>query len=380
MRPPPVWGGAGGEVKTNKMKKLQLLIDGFSDLEIAEGKAPSLLEIAGCPHIENVWSNVLAFYLNPNREHKLGDLMLNALFEAAGRDVPVYNPDLITVTREYRTGTGRYIDIVIQSDTFVLGIENKVNAALYNDLTDYAATLDRLAGTEKDVIKTVLSKYPQDDLAGDFVNLLYAGLLPAVRKRLGNCTGYADTRYLIFLIDFLNNIENNLNLNIMTDNPELRKFMIENEDEIVRLSELYGEFRVYGEQKLRRVWALMQPKKLEDKYSNDDRSLKLTDSFWADKSDGGEILIAFWNIEFGDLHLEMAAYIQRGYNSLLAHFGFKKGKDSPAIKRELEKEDLWMKSHDNFLESNENEVASKLQSQLDDALAYLAERNTNTQL
>ncbi|MDR1331990.1 MAG: PD-(D/E)XK nuclease family protein [Tannerella sp.] len=381
----------------NSLKQLLNDFSAFPEIPERENESPGLLEIAGCPHEENVWSNLLAFYLNPGREHRLGNLMLNALLEAAKRNTPEAHGacprqlslspqsssvlNRITVDREYQTDTGRYIDIVVRSDTFVLGIENKVNSALYNDLADYAATLDRLAGTGKEVIKIVLSKYPQRDPGGGFVNVLYADLLPAVRKRLGLCAGYADTRYLIFLIDFLNHIENILNVNIMTDNSELRKFIIENEDEIVRLSELYGKFRVCGEQKLRRVWALMQTKMLEEKYTTDGRSLTLTKNFDVDKSDGGKTLIAFWNIEFGDLHLEMQAYIQRGYNSLLAHFAFRKGMEYPAIKRELDEKGLWMRpAYENFLDSDENEIASDLQSQLDDALAYLAERNTTTQL
>jgi hypothetical protein len=262
------------------MTELQQLMSRFSALKIKEKEKPSLLKIAGCPHIENVWSNVLAFYLDPKREHLLGDLMLKSLLETAGCDVPVPDPLRIEVKREHTTGTGRRIDIVVLSDTFVLGIENKVNAPLYNDLPDYAATLKKLAGTEKKPVGIVLSKYPQCDLAGDFVNVLYADLLPAVRKRLEGYAGPADNRYLIFLHYFLNNIENNLNLNIMTDNPELRNFILNNENEIIRLFGLYGKFRAYAEQKLRSVCKEMKPEELQKKYSTTDRPLGWKEEFF----------------------------------------------------------------------------------------------------
>jgi hypothetical protein len=42
-------------------------------------KTPTLLEIAGMPHYENVDSNILAFLLDPAGEHGLEDLFLNSL-------------------------------------------------------------------------------------------------------------------------------------------------------------------------------------------------------------------------------------------------------------------------------------------------------------
>jgi hypothetical protein len=133
---------------------------------------------------------------------------------------------------------------------------------------------------EKKPLGIVLSKYPQRDLAGGFVNVLYARLLPAVRKRLGSCAGTAGTRYLIFLLDFLNSIENNLNLNIMTDNSELRNFILNNENGIVRISGLYGEFRAFAKQKLYRVYELVDTEKLKEK----DLPLDWKSDFW--KEDG----------------------------------------------------------------------------------------------
>lgn len=38
----------------------------------------TFMQVAGYPHYENVCSNILAFYLDPQEEHGLGDLVLRS--------------------------------------------------------------------------------------------------------------------------------------------------------------------------------------------------------------------------------------------------------------------------------------------------------------
>ena len=42
------------------------------------------MEIGGYPHYENVCSNFLAFFFNPERPHGLGSLFLDALVGSVG--------------------------------------------------------------------------------------------------------------------------------------------------------------------------------------------------------------------------------------------------------------------------------------------------------
>ena len=44
------------------------------------------------------WSNILAFYLNPNKEHGLGDLLLSCLMNLSGGDE--YHGENIQIDRE----------------------------------------------------------------------------------------------------------------------------------------------------------------------------------------------------------------------------------------------------------------------------------------
>jgi hypothetical protein len=101
------------------------------------------MEIAGYPHYENVCSNILAFYLDPEEVHGLGTLVLDALARVgsiAAADEGVGGN--VSVEREVITDNGNRIDILIETDAHAILIENKIYASVENPLKDYAAYLD----------------------------------------------------------------------------------------------------------------------------------------------------------------------------------------------------------------------------------------------
>jgi hypothetical protein len=221
------------------INEFQKLIDDFSKLKLKDrSEEPTFLDIAKCPRWENVWSNILAFYLTPGNSHHLDALLLKSIFQTIDEAIPFTDLQNISVHREYSTATGKRIDIVVVGAGFVLGIENKVDAGLDNDLEDYSGAIEALA-KDKKAYKIVLSKYQQPVTDG-FVNLLYSDLIKTIKQNIGEYTAFADTKYLIFLFDFLKNIENNINFNMMNDNPELRKFIVENLDKIQAIVNVYN--------------------------------------------------------------------------------------------------------------------------------------------
>jgi len=235
------------------MTELQKLVDDFNDLKIKERSGITFLEIAKCPHLENVWSNILAFYLNPNSEHNLFDLILNSVFETVDKKVRISNFKNIRVITEYATELGNRIDIVVIADNFILGIENKVDAGLYNDLDDYSNTLEGLAKPQSLLAyKIVLSKNRTNTTNG-FTNIIYSDLIKNIKKNIGDFTAYSDTKYLIFLFDFLKNIENNINSQSMADNLEVINFFHNNIDKVNRLLDYHNKFNSDLNQKLNAI-------------------------------------------------------------------------------------------------------------------------------
>lgn len=249
---------------------LQKLLNDFKKLKIKERTGLTFLEIAKFPHFENVWSNIIAFYLNPCNEHNLHDLILKSIFQTANIDITLNNFNKINVYTEYRTEKGNRIDIVVIAENFILGIENKVGASLYNDLQDYSQTIDNIADQTLTKIKIVLSKYKNETKYG-FVNIVYADLIRIIKSNIGNFTDYSDTKYLIFLLDFLKNIENNLNLNTMGDNLDVFNFFLNNSEKADKFIEYYNKFKFSFTQKLNNVYSLIEFKEINDKYVNEDK-------------------------------------------------------------------------------------------------------------
>ena len=93
----------------------------------------TIFSVAGYPHYENVCSNILAFYLNPNNNHKLGRLFFSALLESAGHTELI--DEEFQVDREVCTDKQGRIDILIETNKSVIGIENKIYHTLNKNLS-----------------------------------------------------------------------------------------------------------------------------------------------------------------------------------------------------------------------------------------------------
>ena len=167
-------------------------------------KEKTFMEVSGYPHYENVCSNILSFYFNPNEEHRLNDTVLKSLLSTIDKKQPKLinniSTDNISVYREYTTLKGNRIDIVIKNDDFVIGIENKIYASVYNDLDDYAKTLDSI---NKNSIKVLLSLHNKNDIKikKGFVNVTYNELFDNLMEKLDNVD--TTNKWYIYLVDFI---------------------------------------------------------------------------------------------------------------------------------------------------------------------------------
>lgn len=203
-------------------------------------KSKTIFDIARYPHYENVNSNILAFYLNPNNEHGLGNLFLSSLIEVSGGEIMNNQKTNIQVSREVSTQKGGRLDIVIETDNQIIGIENKIYHHLNNDLLDYSNSIDKWAESNSlDKLKIVLSirdekkKLEKENSSLGFINITYEDYWKKIKENMGNYVSTSSQKWLFYLIDFMSNIEKLKGRNMEFD--ETDKFFMENEDRVDNL-------------------------------------------------------------------------------------------------------------------------------------------------
>ena len=164
---------------------------------------PTFLDISGFPHYENVCSNILQFFFQTNEAHAMVDLFIQALLKTVGENIS--NTILVNdVVREQPTPSGKRLDIVITTDDYVVGIENKIYAVLTNDLADYSTYLQSIL-TGRKLKRIVLSINPIVTYSG-FVNITYNELFKSVDSLMGNYWQSSNRKFMDYLNDFMQNI------------------------------------------------------------------------------------------------------------------------------------------------------------------------------
>lgn len=215
---------------------LELLHD-FDSLPDAL-KSESIFDIAGYPHYENVCSNILAFYLNPNNEHGLGNLLFSSLMNLVGGNES--NQDNVQIDREVSTNKGGRLDIVIETDNQIIGIENKIFHHLNNDLSDYSDSIDDWAKPNQlTSVKIILSLRREQESSG-FVNVTYEDFFAKIRERFGNYINTSSQKWVLYLVDFMSAIEKLNGESMGLDKSD--QFFIENEDRVNALLNARNKF------------------------------------------------------------------------------------------------------------------------------------------
>lgn len=204
----------------------QTLIDKFSQQGIEFNDGPTLFSIAGFPHRETVFCNVLAFYMNPNRKHSLETKLLNIITDTDFEDL---GQDRISIKKEYQTlGKGR-LDLVVDSPDIVIGIEVKVHHWVANDLEDYKKSIEALAGARKSKV-ILLSKYKEKHLPDPWVNVTWSEVIAHLR----NNEKELEPRDQIIIEDLIRSFSKRFMMN-----EEQKAFILKNRADLGKLNEVY---------------------------------------------------------------------------------------------------------------------------------------------
>ncbi len=209
----------------------------------------TFLELAGYPHYENVCSNLLSFYLDPGAEHGMGDLLLRALMECAGIEWKAPIHETKPPKRESTTEKGGRLDLLVQTEEFIIGVENKIWASLHNDLHDYAAFVTKHASEAglmpERCYRIVLSVR---DLSAEehrkakdakFIVVRFSQLIGAIRPLFGQYMPRANLKHVGYFSDLMQTLENLSG----TPNSDLQKFFASHGRDVEELNKAYWDYR-----------------------------------------------------------------------------------------------------------------------------------------
>ncbi|RUA34266.1 MAG: hypothetical protein DSY77_05960 [Bacteroidetes bacterium] len=183
----------------------------------------TFLEIARQPHYENVISNIYAFYFDPHEEHGLGHLFINSFIECIKEQMQQAKNFLddfqdFIIDTEYSTEKGGRIDLFLYNDEQAIVVENKIYHNLENDLNDYWKTANKNSRKDSDIVGVLLTLTKHTaNLNSQFVNVLHLDFLQKVMANIGNHLMQASDKYVTFLKDLYQNIENMSMQNLSTD-------------------------------------------------------------------------------------------------------------------------------------------------------------------
>lgn len=208
---------------------------------------PTLLEISGYLQYENIISDILAFYIDFNNNHGLGDLIFKSLYQLIVNDGNYKLPTFISVEREVYVGDGR-IDILIITDELVIGIENKVKDKKgKNPLGEYEKYIKNILikkdeKREKNRYGVLLSVWKKKPSVEFFENLLYQNLFKKITENDVQKALKSENLYVKFLLELITTIERLKNQNGMTEKE--MNYLVENKTDIIKLNKLVSKYFV----------------------------------------------------------------------------------------------------------------------------------------
>ena len=236
------------ETQITEWEKLLQEAESEGILALAKQKQspPTLIEITGYQTKENFYNNILAFFLQTDAAHGMGDLVVSSLLEAV--DIETDDVNVSNVVREYTTDKRkRRIDLLIETRRYIIGIENKIYARAYNKFEEYSKTINTLAkkdsgsSIKRKPVCILLSLFKQEKHE-DFIPITYKEFFEKIEKNLGKYTTDAHPEYLQFLLHFIKTIRN---LTMKEELDQKMKKFLEKEDNARKAEFFHKKCREY---------------------------------------------------------------------------------------------------------------------------------------
>lgn len=256
----------------------------------------NLFDILKIQHREIRNTNILAYFLDPNEEHGFGSLFYDALLEIMVDkvtslqtthphipfvDISLFDEIKTVRTEEQTNGaieTAKSIDIVLEGNKWVIGIENKINHNLVNPLGVYWEHLQSKYKYTFGIVLSLRTYTPEECKANDrhyFLNITHQELLEGVQNNI-QLSGDTSSTDLFYLREYFKNIESHYHH--LKERPEMDTIVheiVKNYDAVSEILKMKEEAEKHLEAQIIEVFAQYDYVKSGKWFRRDDRRFDL---------------------------------------------------------------------------------------------------------
>jgi hypothetical protein len=221
----------------------------FNELSLLK-KQPNIFSALGIGKHEIRHSNFLAWLLNPNESHGIGDLFLTQFLrdivldekckEISLIDLPDLNLNKTVIYREWNN-----IDLVLQIDNIVIAVENKFLSTEHSDqLKRYKKIIEASFVKER---KIFVYLTPDGDEASEkdaYINYSYERILEILEELILLHKSSLNNSTILYISDYINAVKllvmenspiNDLAIKIYNNHKELLDLIFEVKPDSIRL-------------------------------------------------------------------------------------------------------------------------------------------------
>lgn len=190
----------------NNLKNIKNLLEKVSKLDKGKDVEKNIFSIGAKGYYENPTSDILAFFCNPDEEHHLGSLVLEALFNCLPKEkYSSCNFSLLyPPKREVFTKTQKKIDLLLEGEDWVIILENKIYHSSNNPFQEYRTFIEsNINLKDKQHIYVILSPHGKDSSDGIWQGIKYYNLINEIHKKLATFpTEQPFNKWIILLQEF----------------------------------------------------------------------------------------------------------------------------------------------------------------------------------
>lgn len=188
-----------------ELEHLHSLLDELNRVPAPIKREQNLFSIGARGHYENPISDLLAFFLSPTAAHNLESLVLETLLEALPEGVQISASLINEPQREVTTHTNSRLDLVLESEEWVMALENKIWHHQNNPFSEYKKYLAKHYEGKRQLL-VVLSPSGKSPIG--WYGVAYNDFLNRLSPKLGQA--FITTpfnKWLILLREFLLHLE-----------------------------------------------------------------------------------------------------------------------------------------------------------------------------